>query len=71
MADTAELVASFEEKFGDITCLNLLGVELVDEKAVKQAIESGIFAKCDEWVVFVVEKLYELEEKRSSTETSA
>lgn len=69
MADTAELVASFNEKFGDISCLELMGVDLSGEGALKQAIESGLFEKCDEWVEFVVEKLYELEEKRSSPET--
>ncbi|MCK4273798.1 MAG: C_GCAxxG_C_C family protein [Dehalococcoidales bacterium] len=69
IADTAELVGSFNEKFGDISCLGLMGVELTDEKARKRAIESGLFEKCDKYVEFVVEKLYELEEKRSSPET--
>jgi len=67
--DAAELVKSFAEKFGDIMCLGLLGVDLSDEAAAKQAIESGLFKKCDNYVQFVVEKLYELEEKRSLPET--
>lgn len=67
--DAAELVKSFAEKFGDITCLGLLGVDLSDEAAAKKAIEAGLFKKCDDYVQFVIEKLYELEEKRSLPET--
>jgi len=63
------LVGSFNEKFGDISCLGLMGVDLSGEAALKQAVESGLFEKCDKYVEFVVEKLYELEEKRSSPET--
>lgn len=46
-----------------------MGVDLSGEAALKQAVESGLFEKCDKYVEFVVEKLYELEEKRSSPET--
>ncbi len=63
--DAAELVKSFREEFGDITCLALMGVDLSDEAVMKQAIESGLFKKCDNHVRFVIEKLYELEEKRN------
>ena len=70
IADIAELVRSFNEKFGDISCLGLLGVDLSDEATLKQAIGSGLFEqKCDNYVLFVIEKLYELEEKRSLPET--
>ena len=65
VADADELVRSFMDKFGEITCLGLLGVELVDDKAVQQAIMSGLMAKCDDYIRFVVGKLYELDEKRS------
>ena len=64
--DAAEVVKSFRKELGDITCLALMGVDLSDEAVMKQAIESGLFKKCDNHVRFVVEKLYELEEKRSS-----
>ena len=63
--DAAEVVKSFREKFGDITCLGLLGTDLSDEAAAKKAIESGLFKKCDDYIKFIIEKLYELEEKRS------
>ena len=69
ITDTAELVGSFNEKFGDISCLELMGVDLSGKEALKRAIESGLFEKCDKYVEFVIEKVYELEEKRSSPET--
>jgi C_GCAxxG_C_C family probable redox protein len=63
--DAAKLVKSFIEKFGAVTCINLIGVDFSDEAAMKQAIESGLFEqKCNQQVLFVIEKLYELEEKR-------
>ena len=68
--DAAELVKSVAEKFGDITCLALLGKDLSDEAAMKEAIESGIFKKCDDYIKFVIEKLYDLEEKRESISES-
>lgn len=67
--DAAAVVKSFNEKFGDITCLGLLGVDLSDEAAAKKAIEAGLFKKCVKYVQFVLEKLYELEEKRSLPKT--
>jgi len=63
--DAAEIVRSFNDKFGSINCSRLLGVDLSDEAAAKKAIETGLFKKCDDYVLFVIGKLYELEEKRS------
>jgi len=68
--DAAELVRSFNEKFGTITCFGLLGIDFSDEEAVKRAIETGIFGKCDNHVQFVIEKLYELDKKRSTDKTA-
>ena len=63
--DAAELVKSFIEKFGAVTCIGLTGVDFSDEKAMKQAIDSGLFEeKCNKQAQFVVEKLYELDNKR-------
>lgn len=65
-ADAAELVRSFEDKFGSITCFGLLGVDLSSEAAMKQARDSGLFeGKCYNYVQFAIEKLYEIEEKRT------
>jgi len=64
--DAAELVKSFEEKFGAITCIGLLGVDFRDEEASKQARDSGIFErKCHQQIQFVIEKLYKIEEKHN------
>jgi C_GCAxxG_C_C family probable redox protein len=66
--DAAELVKSFIQRFGAVTCIGLTGVDFSDEKAVKQAIDSGLL-KCSQQVQFVIEKLYELEDKRNLPET--
>jgi C_GCAxxG_C_C family probable redox protein len=64
--EAAELVRSFEEKFGAITCIELLGVDFKDEGAMKRAIESRLFEqKCDNQVLYVIEKLYEFEKRRT------
>jgi C_GCAxxG_C_C family probable redox protein len=66
--DAADLVKSFIQRFGAVTCIGLTGVDFSDEKAVKQAIDSGLL-KCSQQVQFVIEKLYELEDKRNLPET--
>jgi C_GCAxxG_C_C family probable redox protein len=59
-----ELVRSFAEKFGSIICLELLGVDLSDPENARRFFESGEGEeKCHRYVQWVVEKLYELEEK--------
>jgi len=64
--DAAELLKSFEDKFGAVSCIGLLGVDFKDEEAMKQARESGIFErKCQKQVQFAIEKLYEIENKRN------
>jgi C_GCAxxG_C_C family probable redox protein len=64
--DAAELVKGFEEKFGAISCIGLLGVDFKDEEAMKPAVDSGIFErKCHKQIQFAIEKLYEIEKKRA------
>ncbi len=63
--DAGELVRSFIQKFGAVTCFGLTGVDFSDKEAAKQAIDSGLL-KCEQQVQFVIEKLYELDEKRGS-----
>lgn len=65
--DAAELVRSFIEKYGALTCIELIGVDLSDEAAAKKAIASGLLEECDKRILYVIEKLYELDEKRSVT----
>ena len=59
-----ELVQSFTEKFDSIICQELLGVDLSDPEAARQFFESGMGEKkCNTYVQWVVEKLYELDEQ--------
>lgn len=69
--DAAELVKSFNEKFGDIICRGLLGFDFSDEAEAKRAIEAVVFEeKCSKYVRFIIEKLYELDEKRNTEEST-
>jgi C_GCAxxG_C_C family probable redox protein len=65
--EVGELVGDFIEKYGAVACMELVGVDFSDEAARKQAFESGILErKCHQFIQFIIEKLYELEEKRGS-----
>ncbi len=60
--DASELVKSFSEKYGTIICLDLLGLDFSNPEEYRQFRESGISReKCDKYVEFVIEKLYELD----------
>jgi len=64
--DAQELVTSFLEKFGAITCLDLIGMDFSKPDVYRQFLEAGIWKdKCLKYVQFVIEKLYKLDEKRS------
>ncbi|MHB8105470.1 MAG: C-GCAxxG-C-C family protein [Dehalococcoidales bacterium] len=64
--DAAELVKSFQEKYGSITCEGLLGIDMSNREALKQAQDTGLFEKvCLPQVQFAIEKLYEIEEKHN------
>jgi|GEM_PF-113983 glutaredoxin 3 len=66
--DAAELVKSFLQRFGAISCFELVGVDFSRPGAYQEFQASGIWRdKCDQYVKFVIEKLYELEEKRNVT----
>ena len=63
--DANELVRSFTERFGTITCLDLVGTDFSKPGGYQQFLESGAWKdKCDSYVQFVIEKLYELDKKR-------
>ena len=65
--DASELVRSFTAKFGTIICRDLIGFDFFDTEAQRQALESGVWAqKCDSYIQFIIDKLYELEERRST-----
>jgi C_GCAxxG_C_C family probable redox protein len=62
--DAREFVQGFKEKFGDITCLGLLGVNFSDEEATRKLRESGEQReKCNSYFVYAIEKLYELADR--------
>jgi len=64
--DASELVSSFNEKFGTITCRDLIGLDFSKPEVYRQFLESGIWQeKCNNYAQFVIEKLYELDERRS------
>lgn len=62
--DASELVRSFTEKFGTIICRDLVGLDFSQPGAYRQFLESGIWKeKCDHYLQFAIEKLYELDER--------
>jgi glutaredoxin 3 len=62
--DASELVRSFTERFGTIICLDLVGTDFSKPGGYQQFLESGIWKdKCDSYVQFIIEKLYEMDEK--------
>lgn len=64
--DAGQLVKSFRERFGTISCRDLVGLDFSQPGAYHGFLESGIWKdKCHKYVQFVIEKLYELDEKRS------
>jgi len=64
--EASELVDSFARNFGDIICQDLVGVDLSNPEVARHFRESGMWEeKCNNYVQFVVEKLYELDEKRN------
>lgn len=68
--DAAELVRSFKEKFGAISCIDLVGIDFSKPGGYQEFQASGTWQdKCDQYVKFVIEKLYELEEKRNTAKS--
>ena len=59
----SEVVKGFKDTFGDITCRNLLGIDFSEPGGYQRFQESGIWKdKCNKYIEFIVEKLYELED---------
>ena len=66
--DAKQLVRSFIERFGAITCRELVGLDFSEPEAYRAFQESGAWKdKCNKYVEFCIEKLYELDEKRNIT----
>jgi len=61
--DASEVVRTFTERFGTIICHDLLGFDFSDAEAARHFRESGIWReKCDSYIHFTIEKLYELDD---------
>jgi len=59
-----QLVEAFNREFGDITCIGLLGIDFSKQGEYKRFLESGIWKeKCEKYIQFIVEKLYEFEDE--------
>ncbi len=68
--EASELVESFAKNFGDIICQTLVGVDLSNPEVARHFRESGMWEeKCNNYVQFVVEKLYELDARRGDAAT--
>jgi len=62
-----KLVGAFTEKFGTIICHDLIGIDFSRPEEYRRFQESNISQeKCDKFVQFIIEKLYEFDEKQSS-----
>ncbi len=62
--EAAEMAREFEERFGDLSCLGLVGVDLSTQEALERAKQSGVLDRCNDFIRFVIAKLYEFEAKR-------
>lgn len=61
----AKLVGDFENRFGDITCGGLLGIDFSIPGEYQKFQQSGVWKKtCENYVQFIIEKLYEYEDDK-------
>jgi C_GCAxxG_C_C family probable redox protein len=66
--EASGLVRAFTRKYGTIVCRDLLGVDFSKPDEYQRFRESGIAReKCDKYVQFVIEKMYELENNRAAS----
>ncbi len=66
-SESGELVKSFADKFGSITCRDLLDFDFDDTESRQKALDSGGWShKCDSYIRFLLEKLYDLDCKREN-----
>jgi C_GCAxxG_C_C family probable redox protein len=64
----AELVKSFNDRFGSINCMDLIGMDLTEPDQYREFVVSGVWKeKCAKYVEFVVDKLYEFEERPAAS----
>ena len=62
---SANIVKEFNRHFGDITCRELTGMDFARPGEYQKFLESGIWKdKCEKYVEFMIEKLYEFEDQK-------
>ena len=62
-----KLVGDFNKKFGDITCGRLLSIDFSKPGEYQKFIESGMWKdKCEKYIQFIIEKLYEFEDEKNA-----
>jgi hypothetical protein len=62
-----KLVRDFTKQFGDITCRGLLGLDFSKPGEYQRFRESGVWKeKCEKYVQYTIEKLYEFEDEKSA-----
>lgn len=65
--DAADMASEFSSKFGHLTCKDLLDIDFSVPGNYKKFKESGIGeSKCFQYVYFVIEKLFAMEENRAA-----
>ena len=69
-AEANELVKRFNDTFDAIACDELVGVDFSNPDEAKRFWESGGFEKkCDKYVAFVVEQLYDFQQRKMDQPT--
>ena len=62
-----KLVRDFTKQFGDITCRGLLGMDFSKPGEYQKFLESGVWKeKCEKYVQYIIEKLYEFEDEKDA-----
>jgi hypothetical protein len=64
--EAGEIVREFTRRFGSLVCRDLVGLDLSDPEVRRRFLSESLGRDtCDRFVSFAVEKLYELEGKRT------
>ena len=62
---SAKIVTEFNQHFGDITCRGLIGMDFSKPGVYQEFLQSGVWKdKCEKYVEFMIEKLYDLEDQK-------
>jgi hypothetical protein len=65
--EASEIANEFMRRFGSLTCIDLVKVDFSDPKVRLRPPDPSLSRDtCDRFVVFVIDKLYELEESGGS-----